>query len=103
MVRGGQLREAQGELAIRVATGLQKSGLPNTSLIKTLYPIDIKIDNETSDQYTVMQINSVDTFGFLFLVHQCPGLEPHLYRPGVGGLDRQPGAGHPIRHRRGRA
>ncbi len=71
MVRGEARREAQGELAIRVATGLQKSGLLNTSLIKTLYPIDIRIDNETSDQYTVMQINSVDTFGF-FLSSPMP-------------------------------
>lgn len=66
MVRGGARHEAQGELAIRVATGLQKSGLRNTSLSKTLYPIEIQIDNETSDQYTVMRINSLDTFGFLY-------------------------------------
>jgi glutamate-ammonia-ligase adenylyltransferase len=66
MVRGGARQEAQGELAIRVATGLQKSGLPSASLVKTLYPIEIQIDNETSDQYTVMRINSLDTFGFLY-------------------------------------
>jgi len=78
MVRGGARREAQGELAIRVATALQKSGLLNTSLVKNLYPIDIRIDNETSEQYTVMQINSVDTFGFLFEFTNALALN-HIY------------------------
>jgi glutamate-ammonia-ligase adenylyltransferase len=66
MVRAGARREAQGALAIRVATSLQKAGLLNASLAKTLYPIEIQIDNESSDQYTVMRINSLDTFGFLY-------------------------------------
>jgi glutamate-ammonia-ligase adenylyltransferase len=66
MVRAGARREAQGGLAVRVATGLQKSGTLSASLAKTLYPIEIQIDNEASDQYTVMRINSLDTFGFLY-------------------------------------
>ena len=66
MVRAGARREAQGGLAVRVATGLQKSGMLSASLDKTLYPIEIQIDNEASDQYTVMRINSLDTFGFLY-------------------------------------
>ena len=66
MVRAGARREAQGALAIRVATSLQKSGLFNASLATTLYPIEILIDNEASDQYTVMRIDSPDTFGFLY-------------------------------------
>jgi glutamate-ammonia-ligase adenylyltransferase len=66
MVRAGARQEAQGALAIRVATGLQKSGMLSASLVNTLYPIEIQIDNEASDQYTVMRINSLDTFGFLY-------------------------------------
>jgi len=40
MVRAGARREAQGALAIRVATSLQKSGLFSASLATTLYPIE---------------------------------------------------------------
>jgi [glutamine synthetase] adenylyltransferase / [glutamine synthetase]-adenylyl-L-tyrosine phosphorylase len=77
-VRAGERREAQGELAVRVATGLQKSGLLTTSLVNTLYPIEIRIDNETSDQYTLMQINALDTFGFLFEFTNALALN-HIY------------------------
>jgi glutamate-ammonia-ligase adenylyltransferase len=78
MVGGGARSEAQGELAIRVATSLQKSGLLSASLVQTLYPIEIRIDNEISDQYTVMQINSPDTFGFLYEFTNALALN-HIY------------------------
>ncbi len=78
MLRAESRRQAQGELAIRVATSLQKSDLLDASLVKTLYPIEIRIDNEVSDQYTVMQINSLDTFGFLFEFTNALALN-HIY------------------------
>jgi len=55
-------REAQGELAKRVAVALPS--VPGA--IPTLHPIDIDIDNETSDQYTVLRIDTPDTVGFLY-------------------------------------
>ncbi|MDR3572721.1 MAG: hypothetical protein P4L50_02575 [Anaerolineaceae bacterium] len=78
MLRGESRRKTQGELAIRVATGLQKSGLLSTSLVNTLYPIDIRIDNEISDSFTVLQIKSLDTFGFLFEFTNALALN-HIY------------------------
>ena len=78
MLRDGNRREAQGELAIRVATSLQQAGQLDTSLSQTLYPIDIQIDNESSDQYTVMQINALDTFGFLYEFTNALALN-HIY------------------------
>ncbi|HMD87525.1 MAG TPA: hypothetical protein VKF38_00050 [Anaerolineaceae bacterium] len=78
MLRDGSRREAQGELAIRVATGLQKTGLLDASLVKTLYPIEIKIDNEISDRFTVLQIKSLDTVGFLFEFTNALALN-HIY------------------------
>ncbi|MFN8453670.1 MAG: ACT domain-containing protein [Anaerolineae bacterium] len=58
----GAQREAQGELAKRVATALSAV----TEKPKTLYPIDIDIDNEASPQQTVLRIDAPDTVGFLY-------------------------------------
>jgi len=58
----GQRREARGELAKRVAVALRDIGSPTA----TLYPIDIEIDNITSNQYSVLHIQSPDTIGFLY-------------------------------------
>jgi [glutamine synthetase] adenylyltransferase / [glutamine synthetase]-adenylyl-L-tyrosine phosphorylase len=67
MLRAGQRAEAQGELAKRVATRAQDAELLSAgSFVKNLYPIEIQIDNEISDQYTVLRIDSEDTFGFLY-------------------------------------
>lgn len=68
MARSGQRQEIQGELARRVATRLQKlesssgTGIP----IPALYPINIEIDNESSDEETVLRIDAPDTIGFLY-------------------------------------
>jgi glutamate-ammonia-ligase adenylyltransferase len=79
MVRGGVGREAQGELAIRVGTSLKKSSFfPNRILDKTLYPIEIRLDNEASDLYTVLRINSLDTSGFLYELTNALALN-HIY------------------------
>jgi glutamate-ammonia-ligase adenylyltransferase len=55
-------REAQGKLAKRVAVALRDL----TSLSDTLYPIDIEIDNESSERHTVLRIKAPDTIGFLY-------------------------------------
>ncbi len=31
-----------------------------------LYPVDVEIDNETSDRYTILRIDATDTVGFLY-------------------------------------
>ncbi len=61
-VHAGNPFEAQGELARRVALALgQLSGVPTK-----LYPINIEIDNDVSDEYTVLHIDAPDTIGFLY-------------------------------------
>lgn len=55
-------REAQGELAKRVAVALRDL----TGLSDTLYPIDIEIDNESSERHTILRIETPDTIGFLY-------------------------------------
>ncbi len=61
-LRAQQQHEAQGELAKRVALTLRDT--PGTAT--RLYPIDIEIDNESSDRYTVLHIDAPDTTGFLY-------------------------------------
>jgi len=58
----GQAQAAHGALANRVAAAVATTleGEP------TLYPIEIRIDNETSDRYTVLHITAPDTLGFLY-------------------------------------
>ncbi len=66
-LRAGQRAEVRGELARRVATSLTMEGaLPDNSDIRTLYPIGLEVDNESSDAYTVLRIETRDTFGFLY-------------------------------------
>ncbi len=57
-----QLRTAQGELAKRVAAALGHR--PEAE--PALPPVDIEIDNDASDRYTVLQISATDTPGFLY-------------------------------------
>jgi glutamate-ammonia-ligase adenylyltransferase len=58
----GQRREARGELAKKVGVLFQSM----KSSISPLYPIDIEIDNDSSEKYTVLRIGSTDTVGFLY-------------------------------------
>ncbi|MBN1814353.1 MAG: glutamine synthetase adenylyltransferase [Anaerolineae bacterium] len=62
LMQAGQRREARGELTKRVAVSLSVSEDTAT----TLYPVEIEIDNESSDRYTVLRIDTVDTVGFLY-------------------------------------
>ena len=58
----GQRREARGDLAKRVGEVFQ--GMASSAT--TLYPIDIDIDNDSSTFYTILEIGSIDTVGFLY-------------------------------------
>ncbi|MCI0475201.1 MAG: hypothetical protein L0Y55_03065, partial [Anaerolineales bacterium] len=57
----GQRREARGQLAKRVGAAFQSV----QGTVAPLLPIDIEIDNEVSDRYTVLRIDAPDTIGFL--------------------------------------
>ena len=58
----GRGQEAQGVLAKRVASAI--AATPDTQA--TLYPVDIEIDNDASEHYTVLHITAPDTIGFLY-------------------------------------
>jgi glutamate-ammonia-ligase adenylyltransferase len=62
LMHAGRRREARGELAKRVGVALRD----RTDVANTLYPVDIEIDNTTSDQYTLLHIEAPDTIGFLY-------------------------------------
>ncbi len=77
MMRVGQRSEARGLLAKRVgamlfkaqearaaAKGSTTGAQPDAA--NTLFPIEIEIDNESSDRYTVLHIDTPDTVGFLY-------------------------------------
>jgi glutamate-ammonia-ligase adenylyltransferase len=62
LMHAGLRREARGKLAKLVADAFQEiAGAPTT-----LYPVDIEIDNTSSDRYTVLHIDAPDTVGFLY-------------------------------------
>ena len=62
LARAGELRKAQGLLVRRVAAALQESVSP----LAALTPIELRIDNEVSDRFTVLQVGAEDTPGFLY-------------------------------------
>jgi glutamate-ammonia-ligase adenylyltransferase len=62
MMRTGQRREARGELAVRV--GQIFKGMP--AKVLPLLPIEIEIDNDADDRYTILRIETPDTIGFLY-------------------------------------
>jgi [glutamine synthetase] adenylyltransferase / [glutamine synthetase]-adenylyl-L-tyrosine phosphorylase len=62
MMDSGERRSARGELAKRVAQIMHETTIEKSPL----YPIEIIIDNNWSDRYTVLFIESVDTIGFLY-------------------------------------
>lgn len=61
-LRAGEQREAQGELAKRIAGVFRET----TGSTTTLYPIDIEIDNSSEEKQTVLRIDALDTVGFLY-------------------------------------
>lgn len=62
LLHTGKQREAQGELAKRVANVLRQIEWDN----HRLYPVDIEIDNESSERHTLLRIDAPDTIGFLY-------------------------------------
>jgi glutamate-ammonia-ligase adenylyltransferase len=58
----GQRREARGELARRVAAAFQEISETESPL----FPVDIEIDNNASERYTLLRIEAPDTVGFLY-------------------------------------
>lgn len=62
LMRNGQRREARGQLARRVGAAFELVEGKSTPL----YPVEIEIDNEASDEYTVLRIDAQDTVGFLY-------------------------------------
>ncbi len=60
--QGDQGQEARGVLAKRAASAI--AGTADSE--PTLYPVEIRIDNETSLHYTVLHITAPDTVGFLY-------------------------------------
>jgi glutamate-ammonia-ligase adenylyltransferase len=62
MMRAGQRREARGELAVRV--GQMFKSVPGKT--SPLLPIEIEIDNDADEHYTILRIDTPDTIGFLY-------------------------------------
>jgi glutamate-ammonia-ligase adenylyltransferase len=62
LFHAGQRREARGQLAKRVGAAFQ--AVQGTAA--PLLPIDIEIDNDASERYTVLRIDTPDTIGFLY-------------------------------------
>ena len=62
MIAEGRPRDAQGELAKRVAAAVRE--VPGEATL--LYPVEVEIDNDSSERMTVLRIRSEDTIGFLY-------------------------------------
>ncbi len=62
MTHKGQRQEALVQLAKRAARVVPDQ----TGSATPLYPIGIVIDNETSEHYTILRIDAMDTIGFLY-------------------------------------
>jgi glutamate-ammonia-ligase adenylyltransferase len=74
LMQADQRREAQGRLVKRVAARLHESVGDATAL----YPVEIAIDNDAAEQYTVLQIDAPDTIGFLYELTNALALS-HVY------------------------
>lgn len=62
-LQAGEHAAAQGALVKRVAARLRVTA---AQMPTTLYPVEIEIDNDASDQFTVLRIRTEDTSGFLY-------------------------------------
>lgn len=63
LLREGKQREAQGRLVRQVAAFLQTMPQQEEG---ALYPVDITIDNDSDERYTILTIESQDTLAFLY-------------------------------------
>ncbi len=95
LLQGRHQREAQGELAKRVAVAVRT--IPGATPV--LHPIDIEIDNDASERYTVLRIGA-DGYGRLPVrVDQRAGAARDSHRSGGGGVGRESRPRYPIHHR----
>lgn len=62
-LQSGEQAAAQGALVKRVASKLRSTAAQSPG---PLYPVEIEIDNEASDLFTVLRIRTEDTSGFLY-------------------------------------
>ena len=62
LMETGERREARVQLAKQVAASLRDS----PAAARTLYPVEIEIDNTLSEHYTILRIDAEDTVGFLY-------------------------------------
>jgi [glutamine synthetase] adenylyltransferase / [glutamine synthetase]-adenylyl-L-tyrosine phosphorylase len=62
LARDGQLRKAQARLAEQVAGAFHDTHATPSMLL----PIEIEIDNDQSDRFTVLRISAEDTPGFIY-------------------------------------
>lgn len=58
----GDQQVLQGDLARRIASGLARAPVSDAPL----YPVDIELDNTSSERYTLLRIRGRDTPGFLY-------------------------------------
>jgi glutamate-ammonia-ligase adenylyltransferase len=78
----GRRAEVQGMLAERIASATPRSDAP-----RQLYPVDITIDNQTDDRYTVLHIDAPDAIGFLYeLTNALTLLEVDIARVDVSSV-----------------
>ena len=61
-VQSGNRREAQGDLVKRVGAMVHTHPVENMPL----YPVDIEIDNDENEKYSVLRIGAPDTAGFMY-------------------------------------
>lgn len=62
LIQEGQLRIARSQLAIRIGTVFENLN----PVEKPLLPIELSFDNQESDEFTIIQIKTADTIGFLY-------------------------------------
>jgi glutamate-ammonia-ligase adenylyltransferase len=74
MMQAGNYRESRGALAKRVAAAISSTD----DAPPTLYPVDIEIDNQSSETYTVLRISAPDTLGFLYEITNALAYN-HIY------------------------
>jgi glutamate-ammonia-ligase adenylyltransferase len=67
LIWSNKRREMQGDLTRRVASALHgRESVSGNAAVPALYPIAIELDNEASEQHTVLRIDAADTAGFLY-------------------------------------
>lgn len=82
-VRDDKTREAQGELAKRVAGRVRGTSAPAPKL----YPVEVQLDNTLSDRATVLHIRAEDTIGFLYeLANALSMAGIHIWRVAVSSV-----------------